>query len=151
MNVVKSAIVNLFLEWPGRRFTLGGWERALRRNGATLQQTLAQLPDSEQNRRVLSHIVGIERWGQRRLQVALGEPPVQDEYNGYRPARERTWTELQADFAETRAQLTALAQQFAKREATADPGPHNDFGPLTISGWLRYLDMHANLEAKKMR
>lgn len=28
---------------------------------------------------------------------------------------------------------------------------HNQYGPLTLGAWLRYLDMHANLETKRIK
>jgi hypothetical protein len=102
--------------------------------------------------KVLRHITGIERWGQRRLQILLGEPPIADEYDGYRPGTDLTLDEQRALFRETRTATLALIDQLQAAGVGDDAtAPHNDFGPLTVRGWLRYLDMHANLESKKLR
>ncbi len=106
--------------------------------------------DTEHNRRVLSHIIGIERWGQRRLSVFLGEPLVMDEYDGYRPEQETSWPELKAQFESTRAQTLSLAQRLAAAQAPQTV-PHNQFGPLSAAGWLRYLNLHAAMESRKIR
>ena len=102
--------------------------------------------DSEYNRRVLSHIIGIERWGQSRLRVFLGEPLVLDEYNAYRPAREATWPVLLQGFADTRDETIRLAQQLASDSLAVPTVLHNQFGPLTAKGWLQYLSAHASRE-----
>jgi hypothetical protein len=74
-----------------------------------------------------------------------------DEYDGYRPPREATWFALQDAFRTTRQETVALARQLDQAVAAGVKAPHNQFGPLTIRSWLRYLDMHANLEAKKLK
>jgi hypothetical protein len=45
----------------------------------------------------------------------------------------------------------ALARQLEPAIASGVKVPHNQFGSLTMRSWLRYLDMHANLEAKKLK
>lgn len=118
--------------------------------GDKLRAALDSRPDTEYNRRVLSHLIGIERWGRRRLLVALGEPLINDEYDGYRPRRERTWEELKDTFVQTRRDTVSVAEQL-----TAVPAqmriPHNQFGELTVKDWLFYLRVHADGELQKMR
>ncbi len=148
---LRETITNRFLERPFRNLSAELMAQRLDLNGRTLERTFAAAKDSESNRRLLSHISGIERWGQSRLRVALGEPLVMDEYDDYRPPREASWTELQDAFHSTRQQTVALAGQLEQAIASGVKAPHNQFGPLTVRSWLRYLDMHASMEAKKLR
>jgi len=150
-DLVRKPIVNLFIERPGRKWALAEWPQQLAKAGDAIQQRVAT-SRSPQAGATLRHITGIERWGQRRLQVALGEPPVQDEYDGYQPAADLDVTALQDAFRTTRQTTVALAQQLAA--ANLDPTftiPHNQFGPLTVRGWLSYLNTHANFESKRIR
>ena len=104
------------------------------------------------NHRVLSHIIGIERWGQSRLHALLGGPLLQDEYNGYRPARDVDWDMLIEQFRATRAETVSIAQ--ALETASIDHAqtvPHNDYGPLSARAWLRYLQTHASREIMQVR
>jgi hypothetical protein len=148
---LRESITNRFLEMPFRNLSAAQMAQRLERDGRTLERTFAAARDNEHNRRLLSHITGIERWGQSRLRVALGEPLVMDEYDGYRPPREASWAELQDAFRSTRQQTVALAGQLDQAIASGVKVPHNQFGPLTVRSWLRYLDIHANMEAKKLR
>jgi hypothetical protein len=148
---LRETVTNRFLERPFRDLSAEQMAERLELNGRTLERTFAAATDSEHSRRLLNHITGIERWGHSRLRVALGEPLVMDEYDGYRPAAEASWAELQDAFQGTRQQTVALARQLGSAVEAGVHVPHNQFGPLTVRSWLRYLDMHANLEAKKLR
>ena len=148
---LRETIINRFLERPFRSLSAEQMAQRLELDGRTLERTFAAARDSEHNRKLLSHISGIERWGQSRLHVALGEPLVMDEYDGYRPPREAGWVELQDAFHNTRQETVALARRLNQAVTSDVKVPHNQFGPLTARSWLRYLDMHANMEAKKLR
>lgn len=148
---LRASITNRFLEQPFRSLTAEQMAERLDLDGRTLERTFAAARDSEHNRRLLGHVTGIERWGQSRLQVALGAPLTMDEYDSYRPAREAGWDELQDAFHRTRQQTVALARQLGPAVEAAVRVPHNQFGPLTTRSWLRYLDIHANMEARKLR
>jgi hypothetical protein len=115
-----------------------------------IMQRVGELPDSQHNRRILSHIIGIERWGQRRLRVALGEPLIEDEYNGYRPAREVAMPALREQFAQTRQETIAIARQLSKVSDSVTI-PHNGYGAFSVKDWLHYLTLHASFESKKLR
>jgi len=144
--------VAFLLERParGKSYT----ELALELDNAG-QKILARLRGkkmTEFNHRVLSHITGIERWGQSRLRSLLGGPLLQDEYNGYRPAKDIAWDALIEEFRATRAETVDLAHALAI--AAVDPTatiPHNDFGPITVRAWLRYLQTHASREILQIR
>jgi len=148
---LRHSITNRFLERPFRNLPAEQMAERLELDGRTLERTFAAATDSPHNRQLLSHVSGIERWGQSRLQVALGAPLALDEYDGYRPAREASWAELQDAFHSTRQQTVALARQLGPAVEAGVHVPHNQFGLLTLRSWLRYLDIHANMEAKKLR
>ena len=148
---LRETITNRFLERPFKTLSAEQMAQRLELAGRTLERTFAAAKASESNRQLLNHIAGIERWGQSRLRVVLGEPLLMDEYDGYRPPRESSWTELQDAFHSVRQQTVALASQLGPAVEAGLRVPHNQFGSLTVRSWLRYLDMHANLEAKKLR
>lgn len=142
----------VLLDPPARRPPLPAFHARLAASGAKLDRRLESLPDRPANRRRLSHIVGIERWGQRRLRAALGEPLLGDEYDSYRPPSTCTWAELRTEFSATRRLTLDLITALDPAEpSTGLKIPHNGFGPLTVRAWLRYLDLHANIEAMKLK
>ncbi len=150
--MLQKIMQTLILERPGGKWTMAAWGEKLAANGESLSHRLEKYPDSERNRQVLNHIIGIEQWGQSRLRVGLGEPFKEEEYDTYRPSRSRSWEQLKAEFRMTRKRTVALAEalddsqvdQFMKVK-------HNRYGMITLGAWLRYLDMHANLESKRMK
>jgi hypothetical protein len=151
-EAIMGAAAGVFIERPGRAKSYSEWKEALATSGAAIDARAAAAKDPVQASKVLRHISGIERWGQRRLRILLGEPPIADEYNGYRPGADLSLDEQRAFFGETRAATLALIDQL-KAASVGDgvTAPHNDFGPLIARGWLCYLDMHASRESKKIR
>jgi len=150
-DTLTDAVSSLLLERPFKNKDMAEIARELDLAGGRLKRTFAAAKDNPDNRRLLSHIVGMERWGQSRLGVTLGEPLTMDEYDGYRPPPQATWPALQDAFSETRQQTVALVQQLGQTHVANIKVPHNQFGPLSMRSWLRYLEMHANLEAKKLK
>jgi hypothetical protein len=124
---------------------------ALQASGQRLQRRLGSLADSEQNRRILSHIIGIERWGHQRLRVALGEAFVQNAYDDFRPPGDEAWETLKLSFSAARRETIRLIGALERANALNQKVPHDFYGDLTVRGWLRYLDVHANIESRKMR
>jgi len=121
----------------------------LEASGRDLDARLDGVPDTAANREAIAHWVGIERWGQRRLQVPLGEPFVLDAHHGYRPDTEEGVEELRRAFAQTRRETVALTHRLAA--AGVDPAStvrHNDLGELSVRGWLAYLEQHPRQEAQ---
>ena len=120
--------------------------------GQTIAATLATKTDTPQNRNHLRHLIGIERWGQRRLKTMLNEPPIQDEYDGYQPAETLDLAALRDDFARTRAETIALARTIEQQGlANTAKANHNMMGDISLNTWLRYLVSHANFEAKSVK
>jgi len=121
----------------------------LEASGATMDARLARVADTPGNRDAIAHWVGIERWGQRRLRVALGEPFVEDGHRPYRPDEGAGVEALRRAFAQTRAETVVLVGRL--REAGVDPSTtvrHNDLGDLTVAGWLAYLVQHPEQESR---
>jgi len=151
-NPFRQTILNLIIERPGRKHSVSGWAAELTTSGQALAAKFAAAPDTEFNRRLVSHITGIERWGTSRLRVFLGDPLVEDEYDGYRPAKDLDWPAMQTAFTTTRRESLAVVNQLAAAGTdTSRKVLHNQMGPLTAQGWLRYLHMHSTWEAKKVK
>ena len=142
----------LVLERPANSRGLKEFEEMFVQSGQALISKYAAAEDDDHTRRVISHVIGIERWGQRRLQVALGDPFVKDEYDIYRPPRDSTLESLQVAFDNTRATTIDLIRQM--QEALVDLTmqiEHNHYGPLTVRGWLQYLHVHSTFESERLK
>jgi len=140
---------NRFFERPARRHSVVEHAARLSTSGDEVRERLARSAATPENVERLRHIIGIERWGQRRLRVFLGDPPTTDGHHAYKPT-ETEWAALQTEFASTRADTVALAGQLT----TVDPErtvAHNQFGPLSVRGWLRYIQGHAHTESKRVK
>jgi hypothetical protein len=149
-NQLFTAAGSVIFEMPARRRRLTELMIALQASGQRLSARCERLSGSDHNRRILSHIIGIERWGQRRLRVMLGEPFVQDEYDGYRPTRDTAWDDLRRQFSETRMETIRLIGSIERVQAVEMKVIHNMWGELSARGWLNYLNVHADVEMLKM-
>ncbi len=147
---VLQVAAGILIERPGKAKSLDDWQAALTTSGAEIDARAAAAKDPVQASIVLRHISGIERWGQRRLQVFQGAPALADEYDGYRPGTDLSLDEQRAFFRETRAATLALVDALKSAPNAPETVRHNDYGPLTVRGWLRYLDIHASMESKKI-
>ena len=142
----------ILLERPAKKKSIADYITILEESGREISGRIGSASDNEQYRQKMSHVIGIEHWGQSRLKTFLGEALVRDEYNSYRPAREATWPELQDLFLETRQQTISLAKQLEQEAIGADKTAlHNAFGDLSVGAWLHYLNMHANAESSRIR
>jgi len=153
MRLVDGALHmggKLFIEMPAARKSLSDLQQDLEHGRNVILERATGAGDNDYHRKVLNHIIGIERWGQSRLKVFLGEPFIHDEYDGYRPPKETSYIDLQRQFDETRQGTLHLAVELAT--TPVDPSRrsmHNMFGPLTPRGWLYYLYFHANAESMR--
>ncbi|MGQ9549285.1 MAG: hypothetical protein ACUVSY_11715 [Roseiflexus sp.] len=151
-TALRDVVVRLLLERPAARQSISDWADTLAASGSKLKARIAARADTSANRRLLRHIIGLERWGQRRMRVALGEPFINDEMDGYQPPADLSLAELIDVFLNTRDETVHLARRLATdSRVETSRVPHNQLGPLSIRGWLRYLDMHADLEARRLR
>jgi len=142
----------LVIERPASKLTMDELIAQLELSAKLMDERLKSCLDSPNNRRLLCHVVGIERWGQRRLRVALGEPFLAEEYDHYRPSMERTWHNLMDEWNTTRQSTLALAKDLSQPSTLQELKiAHNMYGPLSLKGWLRYLDIHASSEGKRIK
>ena len=138
----------LLFERPAQKKSIEELRSSLKETHHAALQSIEEAPDTDENREILRHVIGIERWGQRRLQVALGEPPVMDEYDEYRPDN----TDLPAlrdAFDETRQETIELTHELARTNGNGTTTvSHNQWGDLSVRGWLNYLNGHAQRDIK---
>jgi hypothetical protein len=147
---LTSVVIYFVIEQPAKRQGLAKLVQALTDSGEALHRDLERIEDSDKNRGQLRHIIALEKWGQRRLKVVLGEPFVRDENHAYKPPPETPWVSLKEMFAATRAETLALAEELKQRDTTQKV-LHNQFGLVSVLGWFRYLETHARLEGKRLR
>ncbi len=151
MSIVGKVLAAL-VEMQGRRAPVSEWGARLANSAEAVAGRLATAPDTAKNRDLAAHIIGIERWGQRRLRMLLGEPPIRDEYDRYRPDAEQNLAALADVFRQTRAEtVRVIAELEAAGCVPTTTAPHNDLGNVSIRGWLSYLDGHAAMESRKLR
>ena len=152
---IAGQVSQIVLERPGRKRTLNEWADALATAGAAIDVHAAVATDQSATGRAatcLRHITGIELWGQSRLRVFLGAPLQMDEYDVYAPGVDLDVAALRAAFAATRDATVALAHQLATASVSdTQTVAHNRYGPLTVRGWLAYLDTHATREASRIK
>ena len=159
---VKNVVTQTLIEWPAKRQSFEKMAEKLEKSGQQLEERLEKAQGTPEQKKVLRHIIGIERWGQRRLWLAIqfsgergvrsSEAAFSDAHHLYKPAESTSWQELTAKFEATRLETIKLAHHLA--EADIDETmrvPHNDLGPLSLRGWLRYLQTHAALEGRRIR
>jgi hypothetical protein len=126
-------------------------QRALLKTGETVRGRFAMSGDTPAHREAGQHIIGIESWGQSRLRVGLGEPLLNDEYDGYRPDAGMDLPALTQSFAETRTETVEIAKELESAGVSlSETVPHNQLGDLTIGGWLSYLIAHAGRESRRL-
>ena len=163
MNVqetFRNAIVQMLIEWPAKRQTFERMAQRLERAGQRLEDRLSKVEGTDKQKRVLCHIIGIERWGQRRLwratrlrgaPVRSEEAAFSDKHHAYKPETSTSWVELMAKFRAVRQETVALSRYLAEADVNETlKVPHNSLGPLSLRGWLRYLRTHAAIEGRKI-
>ncbi|MCB9147777.1 MAG: DinB family protein [Caldilineaceae bacterium] len=151
MNPI-GMIFRLYFTWQSRNKSLNELISQSEASGKTILDGLKDKSDTPANREKLRHIIGIERWGQRRLKTLLGEPPLTDEYNGYQPAESLDFKALRAEFKSTRAETAKLLRTLQKKGlAKTGQAYHNSMGEIPITVWAGYLTMHANMEYKRIK
>ncbi|MFC4452850.1 DinB family protein [Deinococcus sonorensis] len=151
---VQGFFVRQTLERPAASRSHAELRQALERSGPQLTARVTRAGDSDHNRRVLRHIIGIERWGTSRLEHLISGSPLLelDSHRSYLPEEDSSWDALLQAFSTTRARTIDAARRLEQRPPA--PGttlPHNGLGDLSEKGWLRYLTLHADLESRKVR
>lgn len=151
-KIMHFVFGTLLLENPSKNKTYEQLIGALEAGQAEVAARAAGKADTPQNRNQFGHIIGIEKWSQRRLKTLQGEPAVQDEYDGYRPDASLNMDALRSEFAQTRQESIAIAKALqaagVPKTATAQ---HNDAGDISVGAWLTYITDHANRESRRLK
>lgn len=143
---------NVAVKRPARKLTLEELATKLEESGKDLESRYGAALDTPANREKVRHVIGIERWGQRRLEAFLGKESVDDQYDSYQPSASASWRDLKLAFANTRRKTVELARQIDKAKVADERTvAHNDQGPLTAREWLYYLRLHANFESRRVK
>jgi hypothetical protein len=140
----------VYFDKPALKLSLAEHADALRRSGEEIRAGLARAAGDERQRAKLRHVIGIERWGQSRLRVFVGDAFVSAGHRPHLPPESASWEELVREFGEMRAQTIALAERLAAENATGTV-THNQFGELSAQGWLRYLNGHSLRELRGLK
>ena len=158
-NPIARFFVHRLLERPAARIGAAGLAERLEAGRAPLV-ALAQGAEDASGRRQLRHVIAIERWGQNRLRVALGDVPYErDASPAYAPPADEALASLIERFEAVRTETVALGRRVAAAEAGATPGAtkaatsveHNSLGPISAGAWLRYLQVHGDWEMKRAK
>ncbi|RTR30350.1 DinB family protein [Deinococcus radiophilus] len=149
---IKELAVERLIEQPAAGQSFLKLEEGLQSGGEALVERIERASDNERNRERLRHIIGIERWGRARVQSAvLHRPWVMDEHHDYKPPKDKSLSELAEILAEQRRRTAALAHTLHENPPRLNEKvPHNGLGPLSVRGWLRYLQYHADVESRKL-
>jgi len=149
---IFGVVLRIFTEWRAKKLSLAELTRRLDDSTEKVARRFEGASNTRLNLKQARHVIGIERWAQRRLRVALGEPPVTDEYDSYRPDELSDLRALHEAFVQTRQETKTIIQQLQSAGVSFDTRvPHNELGPLSIRGWLLYLIDHAGRETLIMR
>ena len=151
MQFIRRGVSWLFLERPASDKSTDELTNDLMQSGAMVRERISQADRTQAHHAIVTHIIGIERWAQERIKAAQtpAQSAPQGEYDPHRPAADTPWDELPALFDDTRDTTIALVQQLDS--ATLERSvPHNQLGELSVRAWIRYLRVHADLEARKL-
>ena len=149
LATLKHAYALLVFETPAR---WSGMDRLIKRledSGQSLEKHLAKVSGRAANREILVHMLRIERSGQRRLCVALGEPLCED-LDDTRPLAQN-WPLLVEAYKRARKETISLCKSI--RMARIDPKtriPHQQYGDISLLGWLYYLHLYAAVESMRI-
>lgn len=150
-NPIARFAAHQLLERPAARIGIDGLIERLEVGRGPLAAVAAAADDAAA-RKQLRHVIAIERWGQNRLRVALGDAVFErDESRAYAPPEDEPLGPLVERFEAVRAETLALGRRIAASDAGATKVEHNSLGPISARAWLRYLQVHGELEMKRAR
>jgi DinB superfamily len=145
---IARIIAGLFLENPAKSKSFAQLRSALELSGIQMQ---ARLESGKPNPELLRHIIQIEAWGQHRLRSSIGEVRFEmDRSVVYAPDATLGWDELKSEFVKVRQETLEIARRLELADPLPGPVVHNQFGSLSVKGWLRYLNTHASTELRKL-
>ncbi len=151
MSFITKIFASMMFERPARKHNYQEFARLLDEKGKVIESRIEKGDGSGKQHSTLTHVIGIEKWAQSRIRVALGDAYKQEEYMVYRPAKETAWADLLPIFRETRAESVALAKQLAAKNVPIDTKvQHNQFDDFSTRAWLQYIMGHADFESKRI-
>ena len=150
MNVVYQTIGRYFFGRQAAGKTAAQLADMLEKSGREIAMRFQNVPQTEQNHRFVTHIIGIEKWSQMRVQVVQGAPFREEEYDVYRPPKNTSWEDLKRMFDQTRRETVALSQGLSASQLSQKVR-HNMYGEITAATWLIYINTHGNLESRRIR
>ena len=151
-NIIGQAFAWLFFERKtvGKNYT--DYRQLFGESSSFIQELIDRAEDNWKSRWELLHIIGMERWMQSRMKVALGAPYIQEEYDGYRPPEDMAWSDLKQTFIAVREASCDLCTEFdAKSVDARQKINHNQAGPMSVKAWMEYLLRHGDNHAKRMQ
>lgn len=150
-NIIGKLFRTFMIDRNAKNKSVADLTKQLETSNQLIANKLAAAADTEFNRGQVRHVIGIERWGQNRLKVALGEPFKAEEHDGYLPNNDQTISDLAAMFTQTRQETLAIAKQLANiPNVETQVVVHNAMGDMTVRSWLQYLDIHGPFELRKV-
>ena len=149
-------LIGRFFGWYMQRgskdISIAELTTALEESKDEVADKIRQGNGTQDNRLQACHVIGLERWGQRRLEILLGEPEVSDEMDPYCPASDTSMSDLAETFEATRDDTLAIVERLRESSVAPDAeAPHNDMGDLSLRAWLFYLNGHALREAGRVK
>jgi hypothetical protein len=148
--MIQRWFINLYMERSLRKLSMEEIAEKVKLTGERLVQELGSCVQNEENRNQLRHIIGIERWSQSRLRVAQGEDLIMDQVDRYLPSQKESWPSLVHEFENTRIETVSLIRSLDDAAVKGMFIPHNQFGDFSVRSWIKYLIMHADMEADKL-
>jgi hypothetical protein len=145
-------IVPLFVENPAQKKSFVQLQANLEQSKTIIEARVSKAASQnlETHRTTLRHIIGIERWGTNRLKVALGQAFKSDGQKEYHPDQSLDLTQLLEHFRNSRLELLGVAKLLEAANSSIKI-EHNNFGPISVKGWLGYLNVHSEIESRKLR
>lgn len=150
-NIIHRLFVWGVFERQSKNQTYHTYRQRFEESSAKIQNLIDNAQDTDKSRWELTHVIGMERWMQSRMKVALGEPFTLDEYDGYRPPLAAPWQDLKQAFVTTRQDSCDLSAEFADKNVDGSQKiMHNQFGDLSLKAWMEYALFHSKGHAGRM-
>jgi hypothetical protein len=150
MNAVQGILGRVLFERQAKNKTGIQLAEDLERSGQELAMRFQNAAETESNHKVVTHIIGIEKWSQLRVQVAQGAPFREEEYDVHRPPQNTSWEDLRKIFEQTRRESVALARSLSSTQLLQKVR-NNMYGEITTAAWMQYIYIHGNLESRRLR
>ncbi len=148
-----QAVAKLMFERPIRGMSNDQLITMLDQSRMPFAQHIQKHADTQANRVLLAHIIGIECWAQARLrQLTTGQNILIDESDSYTPSTDTPYAMLVAHAGATRIESSACLQELLRAGVPLTRTiVHNQFSELSVAAWIQYIVKHSMLEARKMR